>query len=521
MERVVKQPAQSTDTARKISDSFLDLNKAGEENTALQGDANEADTSSPNTLKNEYERTDQQLKGWLWAGVVLALLGFGLWRWGPRERQVEMIPVAVRGYTFRQAGSVRGPDGRLWLWILADTAGQAHVLLSADHGRIWRARVLGVPIHRARALAFGWGTPGKGLIVGDSGWVRALTNVFDTPTQGQSRQVASFFGAALRSVALDTIGQKAVITASDGEVWATVDQGQSWTPKPLSASRLIRPDAGMVAAYWADRNSFLVASSRGVGEFRPASKATEITMVSWNRWAKEPLLDTLGALVFDQESNGILFITRSGRSLYSWGIQEQNFIAANHAPLRLFGPGVQPVALTFWPANRPDSALLLTHTAAGDQLQRIAIRPQLSRAIAQARISSQSQDVVATKPAAKLGNSLLANSRLPAGKARATTQTAKSSQGRAASAQKARKNDNTKQSSNRGNTPEQTSNSEPNNPAAQKELNYQQYPKPEDTKSTAPLTDEGWGDSKALSRSRSDSLKKQVKKQPARNSKKE
>lgn len=319
----------------------------------MAGVAVTPDTPDPKALRDEYERAGQQLRAWLWAGLSLLLLGFGLWRWGPRERLAETTPVAVRGYAFRQAGAVRGPGGTTWLWILADTAGQAQVLLSTDHGRTWRARALGVPGNRARALALGWGAPGKGLVVGDSGWVRTLADVFNNPTRGQNYQVAGLSSAALRSVAVDTLGQEAVLTEAYGDVWATLDQGRTWTLQRLSASRLIQPDAGITATYWPHRGSFLLVSSQRLGELQPASKAMEVNMRFWGGWTNGQRVDTVAALVFDfnreQEHDNILFIARGGEALYSWRIEGREPAATSHSSLRLFGPRVQAVALASWP----------------------------------------------------------------------------------------------------------------------------------------------------------------------------
>jgi hypothetical protein len=280
-----------------------------------------------------------------------------------------------------------------------------------------------------------------------------------------------------------------------------------------------------MAAYWAKRGSFLLASHWRIGEFQPTSKVNSANMTSWINWTNEQPTGTLAALAFDynqeQEQDNILFAAPNGQALYSWRIEGKEPVATSHASLRLFGPGVQAVALTFWPVGRPDSALVLTHTPTGDQLQRIAIRPQLDSAekAARSKLSSQvvpasasadsSQQASSTPPAVRSTSPQLtqpkpaAGSRIAASLKRANT---KKSRG------KSQDNPSPTETTTRSTTAE--------------DPNKQVSAKSETGRSSAPSTSTGkdYGSSAPIyqqTRPRPDSLNRQTKKQPARDYKKE
>lgn len=58
--------------------------------------------------------------------------GAGALALGPRERLAAEASAPTSGYFFRQAGTMQAANDKNWVWILADTADRAKVLLSAD-----------------------------------------------------------------------------------------------------------------------------------------------------------------------------------------------------------------------------------------------------------------------------------------------------------------------------------------------------------------------------------------------------
>ncbi|GGF26200.1 hypothetical protein [Hymenobacter cavernae] len=338
----------------------------------------------PAELRSAYQQVGQQLRVWLGLGVVLLLLGLALWRWGPRERLSEQALVPTGGYTFRQAGTTSGPNGAIWLWILADTANRAQVLLSADTGHTWQARDLGLPSSRAKALALGWGEWGKGLVVGDSGWVRTLDNVFEAPTQGSSRQLGRDKDGErnFQAVAVDPAGRTAVLLQTNGYAQLTQDQGQNWQAAnsfldiPRKDDRN-PPKPGLVT-YWPARKSFVLTSRWDNSELAPDNS---ITTSGAERTL--PLTDSVLTTATDAQARHRVYVARNGDTRFTWQPDTTGKAAPLEIRASLFGPNVQAAGLVFWQPNTLDSALLLVNAPGGGQLRRIAVRARLDEALEQ------------------------------------------------------------------------------------------------------------------------------------------
>lgn len=186
-------------------------------------------------LRTDYEGLGKRMRHWLLLGAALLALPL-LWWLLPTERR--LVPAATRGYRWRQAGTVQD-SGTTWVWALADSAGQARLLLSRTRGRTWVARKLGVPAAQARALALGWGSPWRGVLLGQKGELRVLPNVLREPQRGEPLQSPTTTAVGL---ALDTQGRQLVLADSLNGAWQTLDAGKSWQKwAPNLATRTITP----------------------------------------------------------------------------------------------------------------------------------------------------------------------------------------------------------------------------------------------------------------------------------------
>lgn len=173
-------------------------------------------------LRDEYQHLGRQLRRWLWGGAALLLALPLLWQLLPTSRQ--LVPMPTRGYRWLQAGTVP-ESGTTWVWALADSAGQARLLLSSTRGRTWLTRRLGVPAAQARALVLGWGSPWRGVLLGPRGALRVLPDVLHRPQQHTLLATPAVAAVAL---AADTQGHQLVLGDSVRGIWQSADAGKSW-----------------------------------------------------------------------------------------------------------------------------------------------------------------------------------------------------------------------------------------------------------------------------------------------------
>ena len=349
-------------------------------------------------LLASYEATGRQLRGWLRAGLGLLLAGLGLFMWGPRDRRAEPRP--TQGYTFRQAGTVRRAD-TTWAWILADTAGRARVLLSPDQGHTWRVRDLGLPASRARALALGWGTPGRGLVVGDSGRARVLADVFRAPRQGRASRLSTDPRQGLFSVAVDSAGQQAVVLGRQVAVQATKDGGRSWpelgaakfrapsSPKPILAVTVL--DAFVLVA--ADTLYSLILTPSQQEAQNPHIVLRE--GIGWT-CLHNPFTITPVALSFDPQGKALAVAADgTAQRFYLGGARHTDWQTGRVSTVRLFESQPPAQAVLVEEVGGLDSTLLFSNTAqSGGQQRRAAIAPSLAtldavQAIRDARVPAQ------------------------------------------------------------------------------------------------------------------------------------
>ena len=171
-------------------------------------------------LREEYATLGKKMRRWLLSGGALLLALPLLWGLLPAARQ--LVPTPTRGYRWRQAGTVQD-SATTWVWALADSAGQAQLLLSRTQGRTWLTRRLGVPAAQARALALGWGGPWRGVLLGEKGELRLLPNALREPQRGQALTSPTTTAVAL---AVDTQGQRIVLKGST--IWQSSNAGRSW-----------------------------------------------------------------------------------------------------------------------------------------------------------------------------------------------------------------------------------------------------------------------------------------------------
>jgi hypothetical protein len=331
------------------------------------GPASEPVTTDPEALRADYETSNRVLWLWLWAGLLPLAAGLWLWLWGPRETRA--VPTPTKNYTFHQAGTVRGTGDTTWVWILADTAGRARVLLSADQGYTWQVRDLGLPLSRARAMALGWGRLGKGLVVGDSGHVRLLENAFSRSGKWRDTTISRDPRQSLFSVAVDALGQRAVVLGAVVPVQVTTDSGRSW--QIARNRKTLGRDATIP--------TIVAAGPRG--DFRMAS-ATQMHVLNDSFWAGFSRWDSLPPILLSIDAaQRYLVVAADGTALRYYSSYTT---ASNTDTLRrfhIFEAPQWPAAIVLeQPAYGLDSTLLLINTPQGGQLRRVAISPQLAAA---------------------------------------------------------------------------------------------------------------------------------------------
>lgn len=195
-------------------------------------------------------------------------------------------------------------------------------------------------------MALGWGAPGKGLIMVDSGWVRTVEDVFITPERGTDKHLPNFDNTSLRAVALDQQGRRAVALGTNNTLWITNDSGQSWQKQPSA-------QGGRLVAYWPGRGSFVVVSDRTVREISFGSgRVSKVDISDEAMWNESKTTDSVATITFEESSGGFLLTTYAGEAIY-WQqrrpTDNSSTTANSYAslPVSLFEPGVRAITLAF------------------------------------------------------------------------------------------------------------------------------------------------------------------------------
>jgi hypothetical protein len=323
-------------------------------------------------LQAEYQHLGRQLRRWLLGGTGLLLALPLLWQLLPSTRQ--LVPVPTRGYRWRQAGTVQD-SGTTWVWALADSAGQARLLLSRNRGRTWLTRHLGVPAAQARALALGWGSPWRGVLLGQKGELRMLPDVRRNPQLGEVMRSPLIKGTS-QAISVDRSGQQVVFTDSLG-ILKSLDAGRSWhrwnTPWPIT--QVLFEPVG---------RRFFVISPKGIG------RQTEANSLNWEIVTAT---EATAPVLYAAFSGSSLFIIYQNGKAALVSDESQPGGAQVLGNYRVFsGLAQRPVALVGWPGARPqadttaaiatDSALVFVKAAASGLIQRLrlkALAPPLSQ----------------------------------------------------------------------------------------------------------------------------------------------
>ena len=364
-----ERPLSENDFAKGSPDQPVDTSASGS-----------ASAEALDALRQQYQHSRTVLLRWLVAGGVLLLAGLGLWQWGPRKKLTVLTP----GYTFHQAGTVQGAADTTWVWVLADTAQRARVLLSYNQGVTWLVRDLGLSISRARALALGWGQSGRGLLVGDGGQIRILADVLRHPQQGQDGQISATARDSLFAVAVDSSGQRAVVLGRQTAVWTTRDAGQTWLApraKRFAARPGIRPTIAIAAP-----GGFLLAAPDSLFWLLPAPPANleneNVTLsegVGWGQVRNRFGLVPVWAQV--EPSGNCLFVAANGAAerFYPGGIMGNRSDGSKVESRQLFSAVPPAIALVIGTAARKDGSLLFANAprSGGGQVYPVSVATDL------------------------------------------------------------------------------------------------------------------------------------------------
>jgi hypothetical protein len=330
-------------------------------------------------------------------GAALLLVLLALWRLLPTSRQLVLVP--TRGYRWLQAGTVQD-RGATWVWALADSAGQARLLLSRTLGRTWLTRRLGVPAAQARALALGWGSPWRGVLLGPGGELRVLPDALHRPQQATLLPTPAVAAVAL---ATDTQGRQLVLADSVQGIWQSADAGKSWQQaQPDSKQAAALPPARHVLFDPVEKRFFAITSSyQAATSLQTQATARTIRLPGYYLWKQAAGQGQLWArthpaafsaapapaLYAGLAANGrLLLIYQDGSALQLSSLLQTTdpiegryrlFANLAQAPQALALPGGPGKPLTDDAATgeaalilASDSALLFEATAAGGRVRR-------------------------------------------------------------------------------------------------------------------------------------------------------